>query len=493
MICYKNINLKNILLVVLLFIIILVILFNDINELSYIKNLFTISNTIKYNLNSNINNKNLKTMEDDINLENTDANSNYTEKNLIYSLEPFYDLTADNLETYLFNKRYASIIKLLSNKKIEINDPDEPGKKKSNNAILNCFQINITLNSGKNEDDIIQLNTNNSFVVKYISFINKINTLNNSLFVLKPENINGNLVISNSYNPSYSGLNKYYGCHLLLEDNDGNKTLFNRFKLELIYNNLDEGKISKESLDGLKFIFEKNNNYRLYSKSNNSDLQKDEYYHEYIKEENSHSSININTSNSEFVLMDDSSNYNIISSLKKVFENIKETKSDSNSNRNILKYKQVKIKNTFEYIIKFIPDTITTDSQTMITYDNFNISNIDNYIDNTKTTFNYTTEVCDNDSGLTDYKLLYSFKQNDSNNNFTTKTTYRSTDIKTFTSMRIKDIDQIILDTMTQTILPVINFDEKIIKAEHELSQIKDIYKFNELSNQMTQMRFYRS
>lgn len=486
MICYKNINLKNILLVVLLIIIVLVILFNDINELSFIKNLFTFNNNVRDIVH-------YKFDDDDENVLNNDRQ--LTHKNYIYSQEPFSDLTKDNLESYLFNKRYSSIIKLLSNKKIDITDPDNPGEKKSNNALLNCFQINITLNPGKIVGDIIDLNTDEdgSFTDKYISIINKISTLNNTLFVLKPEKINGNLIISNNYNPSYSGPNKFYGCYLLLEDSYNNKTLFNRFKLELIYDDLDDGKQSKESLDGLKFIFEKNNNYRVYFKNDNSDLQKDEYYHEYIKEENSYSSININTTKSDFVLMDDSSNFNIISSLKKVFENIDETISDSN--RNGLKYKQVNIKNTFEYIIRFNPNTIITDSETMITYDNFNISNIDNYIDNTKTSFTYTTKVCDNDNdnGLSNYKSLYSFKNNEFNNNFTVNTNYKTTDIKSFTTMRIKDIDQIILDTMTQTILPIINFDEKIIKAENELNQIKDIYKFNELSNQMTQMRFYRS
>lgn len=435
----KNIDLKNIILTVLCILLILVLVFFNVKDIPFL---------------SQNNNKNTKTNKNIENINNTEYNENTDN-------EGFYDF-----RTELNNTRNRSIVKFLSIKKTSGSD-----------GLINNFTIKINRNSDIKQDVNTLTITDDD---KLKIFVDKKSDLNNKLFIVNPNvGIRGNFSITNNFNPNIDIINNYLGCHFLLEDEDNNKILFNRFKLQPEINN--EGLIKK-----LIFNFEKNNQFK-YLPNNN---ENERFLYNYSNLETAFDFNNLNgDTDDNYKIIDKETNLNLIKTLQNFVD--KFNKEDSTSFTNI----NFTIKNLFNLSINF-ENGIPFDSNTKLTLDNFNINDLLTYKSNTQPyDIEYKTKIQINDTDEQIYTFNNKLNDNGINksNYFIINLTYNPYLLKEFTTKRIKDIDQLVVDNMTSIISPIINVDNDINKLEQKLQNIHDIYKFNELNNQMTTLRFYKS
>lgn len=429
----KNINFKNIILAILCILLIIVLIFFNVKDITF----FNVKSS--HNIESNNNN-----------------NDNYNDNDNGNDNESFYDFSTD-----LKNTRNRSIVKFLSINKIS-----------KDNGLINNFTIKISQNSDLQKNiNILTKTTDNKLKI----FVEKQSDLNNKLFILNPySGIRGNLSITNNFNPYVDINSNYLACHFLLEDEDNNKILFNRFKLVPEINN--EGLIKK-----LTFNFEKNNQFKYLP--NNNENERFQYNYSNLETAFDYENINRDIED-DYKIIDKETNLNLIKTLQNFIKMYK------------LEDTNFSIKNLFNLSINF-EDGIPFDYNTKLTLNNFNINDLLTYKSKSYPyEFNFKTNVKIDNSAE---QNIFEFNNNKNDNNidksdyFIINLTYNPYLLKEFTTKRIKDIDQLVVDNMTSIISPIINVDNDINKLEQKVQNIHDIYKFNELSNQMSNLRFYKT
>lgn len=436
----KNINFKDIILAILCILLIIVLIFFNVKDITF----FNVKSS--HNIESNNNN-----------------NDNYNDNDNSNDNESFYDFSTD-----LNNTRNRSIVKFLSINKIS-----------EDNGLINNFTIKISQNSDLPKHiNILTKTTDN----KLKFFVEKQSDLNNKLFILNPySGIRGNFSITNNFDPYVEIDSNYLACHFLLEDEDNNKILFNRFKLVPEINN--EGLIKK-----LTFNFEKNNLFKYLP--NNNENERFQYNYSNLETAFDYENINRKFEN-DYKIIDKETNLNLIKTLQNFINMYKlEDTNQFTTNTNF------SIKNLFNLSINF-EDGIPFDTNTKLTLNNFNINDLLTYKSKSYPyEFNFKTNFKINNSAEQNI-FEFNNKKNDAgvdkSSYFIINLIYNPYLLKEFTTKRIKDIDQLVVDNMTSIISPIINVDNDINKLEQKVQNIHDIYKFNELSNQMSNLRFYKT